>query len=321
MAHFNDAWLAQHRQRWMRPDAERYIRPDADRFMPPGSPRYSGKDVVRYYWYGEERAASGGDDHHPVSPAASDSVRGVGAANDADSERELGRARYELAALGVKLALLRLAVQAFKYSPDQPRVPAGNPDGGQWTSEGGASAAVQPANEPGINDPRIISDVTPDGLFPPGAQLAQNDGSAGYPIDLLEERRLGGHAIEEHVGKGQEYLLERVQERALSIASRGDLADGLRVGSFPSLEAANKLVNSTLAQNMAKVDLVATGASPREQLDAQFSSPTGYESYARTERSQAYIRDTNGVRVIIVRDRNSAKGYRIDTAFPINLDR
>ena len=23
-----------------------------------------------------------------------------------------------------------------KYSPDQPRVPAGNPDGGQWTSEG-----------------------------------------------------------------------------------------------------------------------------------------------------------------------------------------
>ena len=27
-----------------------------------------------------------------------------------------------------------------KYSPDQPRVPAGNPDGGQWTAEGGTSA-------------------------------------------------------------------------------------------------------------------------------------------------------------------------------------
>ncbi len=26
-----------------------------------------------------------------------------------------------------------------KYSPDQPRVPAGNPDGGQWTGEGGNS--------------------------------------------------------------------------------------------------------------------------------------------------------------------------------------
>ncbi|QDL96765.1 zinc carboxypeptidase [Rhodopseudomonas palustris] len=26
---------------------------------------------------------------------------------------------------------------AFKYSPNQPRVPAGNPDGGQWTRDGG----------------------------------------------------------------------------------------------------------------------------------------------------------------------------------------
>ncbi len=28
---------------------------------------------------------------------------------------------------------------SHKYSPDQPRVPAGNPDGGQWTGGGGAS--------------------------------------------------------------------------------------------------------------------------------------------------------------------------------------
>jgi hypothetical protein len=30
-------------------------------------------------------------------------------------------------------------VLARKYSPDQPRVPAGNPDGGQWTDGGGIS--------------------------------------------------------------------------------------------------------------------------------------------------------------------------------------
>jgi len=29
-----------------------------------------------------------------------------------------------------------------KYSPAQPRVPAGNPDGGQWTSEGGSNVAL-----------------------------------------------------------------------------------------------------------------------------------------------------------------------------------
>jgi hypothetical protein len=30
-----------------------------------------------------------------------------------------------------------------KYSPDQPRVPAGNPDGGQWTSGVGSETAGQ----------------------------------------------------------------------------------------------------------------------------------------------------------------------------------
>jgi hypothetical protein len=79
------------------------------------------------------------------------------------------------------------------------------------------------------------------------------------------------------------------------------------------------LVNSTIAQNQDQVDLVTSGASPREQLDAQFGSPTGFEAYAGTERSTPYIRDTYGVRVIIVPDRNSAKGYRVDTAFPVNF--
>ena len=34
-------------------------------------------------------------------------------------------------------ALRREERESLKYSPDQPRVPAGNSDGGQWTSEGG----------------------------------------------------------------------------------------------------------------------------------------------------------------------------------------
>jgi len=51
-----------------------------------------------------------------------------------------------------------------KYSSDQPRVPAGSSDGGQWTSAGGSS---------GRNDPRVLSDATPDPIRP-GAQYAQN---------------------------------------------------------------------------------------------------------------------------------------------------
>jgi hypothetical protein len=61
-----------------------------------------------------------------------------------------------------------------KYSPDQPRVPAGNPDGGQWTDGGGnASALATVLDGPSVRvllvDPgrptgAVISDATPDGV-------------------------------------------------------------------------------------------------------------------------------------------------------------
>lgn len=47
------------------------------------------------------------------------------------------------------------------FNPNEPRVPAGNPDGGQWTSESGASAG----------DLQILSDA-PDTGWIPGAQYA-----------------------------------------------------------------------------------------------------------------------------------------------------
>jgi hypothetical protein len=45
------------------------------------------------------------------------------------------------------------------YDPDQPRVPAGSPEGGQWTGDGGSVG-------------RVISDATPDAIKP-GDRLAQ----------------------------------------------------------------------------------------------------------------------------------------------------
>jgi|GEM_PF-5713479 len=76
-----------------------------------------------------------------------------------------------------------------KYSLDQPRVPAGQPGGGQWTKDGedgGPSNLNAPANrgdvtsenEPSyavpVNDSRVISDATPDNTWKPGAEYAQN---------------------------------------------------------------------------------------------------------------------------------------------------
>jgi hypothetical protein len=47
------------------------------------------------------------------------------------------------------------------FNPDEPRVPAGNADGGQWTREGGNGA--------------VISDVTPDNTWKPRGQYAANN--------------------------------------------------------------------------------------------------------------------------------------------------
>jgi len=53
-------------------------------------------------------------------------------------ERELLQIRRDLADLKLELALRR---PHTKYSPDQARVPKGNPGGGQWTSGQGDSNA------------------------------------------------------------------------------------------------------------------------------------------------------------------------------------
>ena len=193
--------------------------------------------------------------------------------------------------------------------------------GGGGTSVGSGSARLaDAATNVATPTQRVLSDATPDPIVP-GAQYAQANRPGDYPIDLREEQQLGGHAIEGHVGKSQQFLLNRAREYALAAERKGDLFDGIGLGSFSSLEAANRLVNGTIAQNPAKVERVANGQSPKEELTGRFDSITGYEAYARTERSQPYIRETDGVVVVIVRDRQAAKGYRVDSAFPVRFGR
>jgi hypothetical protein len=112
-------WLRHHRQRWRRHDAHLWIRPDAARFYPPGT------DLADIY---------------PTLPRKPDAAKT--AAFEAEVEagyRLLAVLREEVASLRAELKRRRELEE--KYSPSQPRVPAGNPRGGQWTSgnEGGAN--------------------------------------------------------------------------------------------------------------------------------------------------------------------------------------
>jgi hypothetical protein len=80
------------------------------------------------------------------------------AASRARTERLLADAKAA-ATLRHKLALMNVAAQHIAghrshFNPNQPRVPAGNPDGGQWTSTGGGTgsrlaAADKPRLDPG----------------------------------------------------------------------------------------------------------------------------------------------------------------------------
>lgn len=68
------------------------------------------------------------------------------------------------------LARFQEACRKAGFNTDQPRVPAGNLDGGQWTSGGDAGGS----DTGGINDPRVFSDAMPDNEWIPGERYAQN---------------------------------------------------------------------------------------------------------------------------------------------------
>jgi len=66
-----------------------------------------------------------------------------------------------------------------KYSPDQPRVPVGNPDGGQWTSGGAADFAVDVDNS---NDADGYADAANESRKPDPSNI-QVAAARGLPCD------------------------------------------------------------------------------------------------------------------------------------------
>jgi hypothetical protein len=68
------------------------------------------------------------------------------------------------------------------YNPNQPRVPAGHPDGGQWTSEGSSKVAA--------SEGRTLSDAIPDNDWMPDAQYASSRGRGSGRVQI------GGQSVE-----------------------------------------------------------------------------------------------------------------------------
>src|SRR5437868_4201608 len=122
-------------ERWIRHDWRMWIRPDIARWMKPG---VDPADVIPAL--ARERA------QQEAKRACEEAAR---AAVDAELAAEIEHERRAWAALAEEIKELnaevarwrrRVAEDEAKYSPSQPRVPAGNPRGGQWTDRNGGGS-------------------------------------------------------------------------------------------------------------------------------------------------------------------------------------
>jgi hypothetical protein len=100
--------------------------------------------------------------------------------------------RHKLALLDIE-AQHRLALYRSHFNPNQPRVPAGHPDGGQWTSAGSGGVDVRGFDEHGISivGPlvgSVQSDASPDPTNA-GSQYAQNGPNPSGPDPAIERTK------------------------------------------------------------------------------------------------------------------------------------
>ncbi|MFA6206049.1 MAG: RNase A-like domain-containing protein [Methylocystis sp.] len=201
-------------------------------------------------------------------------------------------------------------------------MPAGNSGAGQWTGGGGGSGGGDFGRGRGgenVSSENVAfnRDHELTRVIESQVHRVQN---RGYDVDLAEEERglHDGHTIRDHVGKSDENLKERSARTRTRVGPLGFWKR--RIGTFPSVIAANKLVNSTLSRSPALVEEVASGRVSAATLEAWFLTPTGKEAYAPKFNSNAIIRDTFGVRVLITHVAGSKRGFKVFTAFPINDD-
>ncbi len=168
------------------------------------------------------------------------------------------------------------------FNPNQPRVPAGRPDGGQWTD--------------GY-----------EGVIP----VADNDRPG-------EDRYLNPHIMDRHVGKTDAELIERMERDTFRGLFKTYYLD--RNGSFTSEENARDLIKRTIDTNPEAVTRVSSGLSPSELLTYRFGFETGREAYREPPDSEIIrMRPTYVVGVRIMHDPKSELGYSIITAFPRNF--
>lgn len=132
---------------------------------------------------------------------------------------------------------------------------------------------------------------------PPEAPAAEVPGGG-----LEAHEDAGGHLIERHVGKSEQWLADRVANENISAAS-----------SFRDLPAAEHFVAETLAQHQDRIDAWIGGeGGNRLVVDARFDASTGIS----VQRGDTQAEDVFSVRLVLERSGALDIGYRIVTGYP-----
>ena len=113
----------------------------------------------------------------------------------------------------------------------------------------------------------------------------------------------GGHLIERHVGKSEQWLLDRVNRENISAAS-----------SFRDLPEAEHFVAQTIARHQDRIDAWVDGqGGNRLVIDATFDASTGIS----VERGDSDASDVFSVKLVLERSSKLEDiGYRIVTGYP-----
>lgn len=243
----------------------------------------------------------------------------------------------------VQSALARAEGYGTKYRPDQLRVPAGNPDGGQWTDEGGdgggdgettvdpaprarAPAEARPTSIPSTQEPNATGETTPRFLDEnidtdpkpfDGAEITPAADRWGYNIDLEKEERgfpdsRRGHTIERHVAQSERQIIDRIFS---DMSIRGSLEYFPEVGTFRGVEEANQFVNETLRRQSSKVEAVIRGEAGKGPVWIVQEIGTIVGKVGYYENGRVYFVDARWVAVSIQQTDNE-NGFRVITAFP-----
>jgi hypothetical protein len=129
------------------------------------------------------------------------------------------------------------------------------------------------------------------------------DGTAQVPGGGLQAHEdAGGHLIERHVGKSEQWLVDRVTGQNISAAS-----------TFRDMPAAEHFVSATIADHQDRVDAWVDGSGGnRLVIDTRFDASTGI-SVSRGDTSAV---DVFSVRLVLERSNQLDIGYRIVTGYP-----